>query len=873
MAQDVHVSFGADTRDLDNALRSIRADFEKTGAQLRGVGTEFKNAGGAANDNFAKAIQGAGKAMSGTADSIKRDGEKSSGALNAIKNTLETVTLGVGALAIAATAYLVGVGAAADAFASRLKAAAGATDQTVMTAAELKSISDRAGASLESVGRSFTEMQRKAVEGDEATVKALHAIGLSAADVAGKTHSEVAVRMAEAFSTAKDSSNKAQAGVQLFGAEVAGKLIPQLDQGVAHIEQLIGASHRAGTAIGPEFQKQVDGTHQIFQQLGDVIAELRATFDGMMLQSFGQFKPAIDGLLATFRDLARDVTDLVEWFNALNGANEKAAQSTGVLASAAKTFSVAISDATAWVEKFAIDGVKYLNSFGFSLDGLGQLAKAFGADLSAMAATAAANLWAEFKAAIDQIIKAFADLADAAKAALSFNFDGVSAAYSRFKSDAAEVKDHVSKAFAPELFSRTEDAWRQMRAAAGAYGAELDKIKARIDAQAEARRKMIAEGGAKADSPEQTRGVGNPRVKSGAQKADDSDTVRAAMTEIETKIQAEQAGLERKRALYAEEAKLFAISQEEKIAKTKAAVEAEIAAERALLEQEKAIGGLKESQKAQIEKKLEALTQRSAQEQQKIAFETAERVVGAWHKMVDAMSSSISSSIMGMIEHTKSFADAVRNVARSVVQQFVQMGVQMIADWAKSIASRVALNMAGEQAMTAGAAAGAAERGAIGVAEAASSLAQTVARVVKSIAGGAGETAAGVSAFLAPLIGPAAPAAGAAAGAAAEGMALGIAAMDIGAYKLPGDMLAMVHRNELVMPAGPAEAFRGMLERGGPSGGGAPNVNASAHFNIQALDGRSVVRALTGNGREVARQMSRLARNGAGLGARGLAPI
>ena len=44
--------------------------------------------------------------------------------------------------------------------------------------------------------------------------------------------------------------------------------------------------------------------------------------------------------------------------------------------------------------------------------------------------------------------------------------------------------------------------------------------------------------------------------------------------------------------------------------------------------------------------------------------------------------------------------------------------------------------------------------------------------------------------------------------------------MDIGAYNIPTDQLAMVHKNELIMPAPQASAFRSMLESGGAGGGG-----------------------------------------------------
>ena len=94
-----------------------------------------------------------------------------------------------------------------------------------------------------------------------------------------------------------------------------------------------------------------------------------------------------------------------------------------------------------------------------------------------------------------------------------------------------------------------------------------------------------------------------------------------------------------------------------------------------------------------------------------------------------------------------------------------------------------------------------------------------------AISGDAGRAAAGTYASVAaiPVIGPAlAPAAAAAAFAAVEAFG----SMDIGAWNLPNDQLAMVHKNELVMPAAEAGAFRSMLT-GAANGGDAQQKQGS----------------------------------------------
>jgi hypothetical protein len=69
----------------------------------------------------------------------------------------------------------------------------------------------------------------------------------------------------------------------------------------------------------------------------------------------------------------------------------------------------------------------------------------------------------------------------------------------------------------------------------------------------------------------------------------------------------------------------------------------------------------------------------------------------------------------------------------------------------------------------------------------------------------------------------------------------------------------LVHRNELIMPAGPAEAFRSLLS-GGASGGGGGGVNVN--LNVTAWDAANIQGWLRTGGvdvvaKAVARAMSR----------------
>lgn len=128
-----------------------------------------------------------------------------------------------------------------------------------------------------------------------------------------------------------------------------------------------------------------------------------------------------------------------------------------------------------------------------------------------------------------------------------------------------------------------------------------------------------------------------------------------------------------------------------------------------------------------------------------------------------------------------------------------------------------------------------------------SAITSVIANAIKGIAAGAGETAAGVSGFLAPVLGPAAVPAGIAAGTAIFSAAKGIGMMDIGAWNVPSDMPAMIHRNELVMPAAEAGAFRSVLSglASGQSGGGSTHTHyhsGDVNINGTGLEPREIAR-------------------------------
>ncbi|MGP0105981.1 hypothetical protein [Rhodoblastus sp.] len=169
---------------------------------------------------------------------------------------------------------------------------------------------------------------------------------------------------------------------------------------------------------------------------------------------------------------------------------------------------------------------------------------------------------------------------------------------------------------------------------------------------------------------------------------------------------------------------------------------------------------------------------------------------------------------------------------------------------------------------SAAALAGASARAVADAAGAASGAAQLVANALKSITADAGVAGAGAAAQLAPFIGPAAVAEGA----AVKGAVLSIGSFDIGAWQVDQNQIAMVHKNEMVMPAAEAGAFRSMLSgaAGGAGAGAAPGGDTHVHLNVSALDSGSVKSWLSNNSRQIMSAMNQAVKNGDHLGLRRL---
>jgi len=238
----------------------------------------------------------------------------------------------------------------------------------------------------------------------------------------------------------------------------------------------------------------------------------------------------------------------------------------------------------------------------------------------------------------------------------------------------------------------------------------------------------------------------------------------------------------------------------------------------------------------QAQNKMTLIAAESATRRQQIMLQDGRRIQQDYDRVFNQLGSSLTSSIMGMVQGTMTLRDAFRNLALQIVQMFVKAGVDMLMNWAASQAKMLMSTTASQAAQTGAVAAGAASRLATQASGAAAGVAIDKSTSLLTISGDAAKAAAGAYSAVAgiPLIGPVlAPVAAATAFTAVSAFG----SFDTGSWSIPHDQLAMVHAGEMIVPSrgGIAEQFRGMMD--GDSRGSNP---VNVHFNVSAVDASGV---------------------------------
>jgi hypothetical protein len=222
-----------------------------------------------------------------------------------------------------------------------------------------------------------------------------------------------------------------------------------------------------------------------------------------------------------------------------------------------------------------------------------------------------------------------------------------------------------------------------------------------------------------------------------------------------------------------------------------------------------------------------------------------------WRALTENIKGSVSDTVVSLLNGTKSWHDATKDLLNNVLQHFIQTAMKQLMEHMTMEKLKALFTKQKVAEVTATEASGAATETAIHTAKNTTEVGQNA-------------ITAGTSGFKAlagiPIVGPALGAAAMAAiMAAIMGMMGKLKSAAGGWGEVPSDQLAMVHKQEMILPAKYAVPLRGMLEGdmdGGGNGGG-DNFN----INISAMDSQSVEQFFKNNGTALVRAMKAQSRN------------
>jgi hypothetical protein len=239
---------------------------------------------------------------------------------------------------------------------------------------------------------------------------------------------------------------------------------------------------------------------------------------------------------------------------------------------------------------------------------------------------------------------------------------------------------------------------------------------------------------------------------------------------------------------------------------------------------------------AELEAEKARIQQQYLLQSKALTDQTVRETAGRYIQNMQAVTGSLTSGLQEMVRGHITTRQLIQNIGWAMVDDAIKQGITIVGR-----------HVATEAAKTAATTAGASVRTATETEAGATSIAISAMTAVKNIAIRAWEAAASVYASIAaiPYVGPyLAPAMAAGAVAAVFGMARNISSA-AGGWEVPDDQMAMVHKNEMVLPSHLSDRIRNMTDegKGGP---------ATVNFTVQALDSRSVAELFERNGETMA---------------------
>ena len=278
---------------------------------------------------------------------------------------------------------------------------------------------------------------------------------------------------------------------------------------------------------------------------------------------------------------------------------------------------------------------------------------------------------------------------------------------------------------------------------------------------------------------------------------------------------------------------------------------------RQALEQQLSLAQQGSEQEAQIQQQLQQLDDEFTRQKIENTHSLAQAMVSTWTGLVDEIKGLSDDLWDSLKEGSLTLKGAFSTLTETIAKYFYDMGIKIVANWAKSLIVKrtqtaasdaieiatekgkyLAITAAGAAAATAMVAANtAAFSGTLGMISAMATAISSIVPVGPAMAAAMMTGVAGATAAL--TASSTAATAGITAAATAS-----IPSFDVGAWELPFDTLAMVHKREMIVPANFADKARALAsgENNGTGGGDTYQIN------INSPDAKAVKRLFEENG-------------------------
>lgn len=664
---------------------------------------------------------------------------------------------------------------------------------------------------MKKLAKTLVDAQR----GGEESAAAFAAVGIEAKELKGLSLEQALAKIADKFHDTEDGAGKTAAAQMLLGRSGAD-LIPMLNQGSQAMREQADEAEKMGAVMGEDAVAAGAALDAALDKVGLASQGLKNT----MAQALA---PALQFIAEAFTDGSGTAMDFGTVFKGVAtiviGAVAVIQQAWNIVSGLVRAITVSIAsiiDAIVKAASMDWSGAKAALQLGDQMireellktvDNAGNLAEKF--------KTTMGNMWGAAKPGAGAASAGAGG--DGPKGQIEFGAKGGGGG----GGDAAKKEAEEAKRAAREKF---EYEMEQLRA-------QLDAVQKGSEERLAIAQQMTAK--VKEQYGQESREFERAKrdeVRIEQEVAAEKIRIKDQALALAQQHAAHEIALEKGRADYMLATGQINAVQRQQIEQQ--AAEQLYAMQLSYLQKKLELYALEPKEVERINAEILKLKQDHELQMQGMDLQHFEASKSQWDQYFQVINDAFANSIQGMVFQGQTLREAWGNIMQSILGSLIQTGVKMVTNWITT-----------QLGMTTATVTGASVRTAAEVTSAKTSTMANAGAAIKNIMTKAVEVFANVYNAIAgiPYVGPfLAPVMAVAAGATIVGLVGKVASAEGGWDRVPYDgARAILHKEEMVLPAPLAEGIRGMVEGGNTQRGGG--------ITIHALDRRDVTRYFDDN--------------------------